>query len=331
MKRKVYVNIGCAFAMMVLILDAKTAMVGAQNGIELCIKVVIPSLFPFFLVSMLLCSNLQSVYLKPIRWISRLFRIPNGAESLLVAAFLGGYPAGAQAVSQAYQDGLLSRDHASKMLSYCNNAGPAFLFGLVALQFEEKQIVWLLWLIHILSAMAVANILGNREENTITIPQTAPLTLPTALKRSILVMATVCGWIVIFRVILSFLDRWFFFLLPVEVCVFVSGILELSNGCFQLMQVADPGLRFIFAAGMLSFGGLCISMQTSSIAGDLRIGQYLKGKLLQAVISMVLSFFLISSQNWAILALCGFGIVFWVRTLGKVPAKSSSIPAKNSV
>lgn len=318
--------------MLALILDAKTAMVGAQDGIELCIKVVIPSLFPFFTVSMLLCSNLQAICPKPLKWIGGLFRMPKGAESLLVAAILGGYPAGAQAVSQAYQDGYLTRKQANRMLSYCNNAGPAFLFGMVALQFEDKSLVWLLWIIHILSAVAVANILGKYDKNTLAFKSAEPLTVAAALKRSVTIMATVCGWIVIFRVILLFLDRWFFFLLPVELCVFLSGLLELSNGCCQLLQVADPTLRFVLAAGMLSFGGLCISMQTASIAGSLDIEQYLKGKALQTIISMTIALIVVHfMDNWFIFLLGGLVMVVLVTLIRKEPAKSSSIPVENSV
>ena len=38
-----------ALGMLVLILDSKTALAGAREGIDLCIRTVIPSLFPFFL------------------------------------------------------------------------------------------------------------------------------------------------------------------------------------------------------------------------------------------------------------------------------------------
>ena len=40
--------------MLVLILDGKAALLGAQAGVELCLNTVIPSLFPFFVLSVLL-------------------------------------------------------------------------------------------------------------------------------------------------------------------------------------------------------------------------------------------------------------------------------------
>lgn len=114
--------------------------------------------------------------------------------------------------------------------------------------------------------------------------------MQTALKRSIRVMTMVCGWIVLFRVLITFLDRWLLWLLPNEASVAVMGILELTNGCCQLEQIENTGLRFMAASGLLAFGGLCVTMQTVSVTGKLGLGTYLSGKLIQTVISLILSF-----------------------------------------
>ena len=39
-----------ALGLLILILDGKTAYNGAVDGIELCLKTVIPALFPFFVI-----------------------------------------------------------------------------------------------------------------------------------------------------------------------------------------------------------------------------------------------------------------------------------------
>ena len=78
--------------MLALILDGRTAIDGARQGIELCLRTVIPSLFPFFVLSILLTSSLLGGSLAVLRPLGRLFGMPDGAESLLIPAFLGGYP-----------------------------------------------------------------------------------------------------------------------------------------------------------------------------------------------------------------------------------------------
>lgn len=282
---------GCfAFlGMFILILDGKTALAGAQTGIDLCIRTVIPSLFPFFLLSALLTDALSGSsgsFLSPI---GKLLGIPKGAESILLPAFLGGYPAGAQAISSAYRSSRMTKENAERMLAFCNNAGPSFLFGMVAPMFEDRRTAFLLWGIHIASAVLVSFL----------IPQSGPElfgsyvrregTFSTAMHSSVTIMAAVCGWVILFRVLLAFLDRWFLWFFPVSLQVSICGILELSNGCCALAGIRDPDLRFLLCSGMLGWGGVCVALQTHSAAEGLSIAAYLKGKVLQTIFSLLLS------------------------------------------
>ena len=49
-KKQLWTGIAASMGMLVLILDGKTALEGARQGIELCLRTVVPSLFPFFLL-----------------------------------------------------------------------------------------------------------------------------------------------------------------------------------------------------------------------------------------------------------------------------------------
>ena len=60
-------GIGAAVGMLLLILDSKTAVTGAWDGIELCLRTVIPSLFPFFIISAALTSSLAGMKLPLLR------------------------------------------------------------------------------------------------------------------------------------------------------------------------------------------------------------------------------------------------------------------------
>jgi hypothetical protein len=66
------------------------------------------------------------------------------------------------------------------------------------------------------------------------------------------------------------------------------GILELTNGCIHLGTLEDPELRFAVCAVLLSFGGLCVTMQTVSVTGKLGSGLYFPGKILQTCITAAL-------------------------------------------
>lgn len=279
------------FSMVILVLDTKTALNSALAGMDICLRVVIPSLFPFFCLSAitndwLLGANLP--FLRPIAW---LCKIPKGSETLLLLGLVGGYPVGAAGIYNAYRVGTLEKKQATRMLAFCNNAGPAFLFGMLSPVFGSIASIWVLWGIHILSAITVAALLPNENPSAVTVSHTPSLTLSQAMSNSIRNIGFVCGWVLLFRIILGFCNRWFLWLLPQSVQVLFAGFLELSNGCLSLTSLSCNGLRFVYASIFLSFGGICVGMQTTSVIGSLSAKTYWLGKAVQTAVSLVYSTF----------------------------------------
>lgn len=275
-------------SMMLLILDGRTALNSASSGISICIRAVIPSLFPFFFLSAIINDRLLGTNSKLLYPIARLCKIPPGSESILLLGLVGGYPVGAAGIYEAYKSGALPKSQAMRMLSFCNNAGPAFLFGMLA-QIFDISAIWALWLIHILSALAVGILIPGDSGQDIKISHSPSLTPSKAMQIALRNMVLVCGWIILFRIILGFFERWFLWLFPQSIQVLLFGILELSNGCLSLSAISCDGLRFLYAAVFLSFGGVCVSMQTASAIGDLPFKSYIHGKLLQTAISVHLA------------------------------------------
>ncbi len=288
-KHNLITGVLCGCAMLMLILDTKTALSGANNAISLCLRTVIPSLFPFFVLSGTLNSILIGQRLKAMRLPGRICKVPIGAESLLLLGFLSGYPVGAQMISQAYKQGSISLHNARRLLGFCSNAGPAFIFGMLSQVFAKPITPWLLWGIHILSALIVGAIIPPGASETCSTSISPQLTLPQSLQNALKSIATVCGWVVIFRVVIAFCNRWFVWQFPITVQILVSGVLELANGCVSLGDIPCEGLRFVIAGGFLGLGGLCVAMQTASVTQETGSGYYFPGKVLQCLISILLS------------------------------------------
>ncbi len=292
MRKRIAPAVFGAMAMLILIIDGRTAYNAAQSGIALCLQAVIPSLFPFFVLSGVVSSTLLGKQIKLLRPIGRMCKIPAGSESLLLLGFIGGYPVGAQLISDAAEKGNLSYHDRMRMLGFCCNAGPAFLFGMLSALFAEKWVLWVLWAVHIISALITGFILPGGNAGAAKIPTSTPLSISESLGKGVKTIGLVCGWVVAFRVLIGFLERWLLWLLPGVFQVLVSGVLELSNGCVQLSQLPKEGLRFILASVFLSLGSLCVYMQTKSVTAPAGIGWYLPGKILQGLISLLFSLIL---------------------------------------
>ena len=289
-KRNLRTSIAGALGLLLMILDGKTALAGAIEGVNLCFTTLVPSLFPFFVLSVLLTGALSGQALPFLRPIAKICKVPQGAESLLAIGFLGGYPVGAQNVAIMHRAGQISDMQAARMIAICNNAGPAFIFGILGSMFSDPKIPWFLWAIHIISAFMIGILLPTDADTKPATPLTREIKLTDALEQAVKVMALVCGWVILMRIILAFLERWFLWLLPTAVQITVCGIIELSNGCVRLAQIDSEGLRFIIASGLLSLGGICVTLQTASVTKNISMKLYYPGKLLECCISILLSY-----------------------------------------
>lgn len=312
-------------AVLVLALDGKTAVQGAREGIDLCIRTVIPSLFPFFILSGIQTSVCYGMYIPWLRPAARLCSLGNGMEFLLVPMFLGGYPVGGQTVAQMWRSGRLPQKEAQRLMTFCNNAGPSFLFGMVAAEFPDPRTAWLLWGIHILSALAVAVLFPGTGMET-GLFQEKELSLPLIMNNAIRAMSSVCGFVILFRVLINVLDRWILWILPVQMRTIITGMLELVNGCMALADVADLRIRFVLCAFFLAFGGLCVMVQIISVSEGLPMKDFFIGKALHALFSVSLAAIAV---GWA-----GAGLAFLVVFCGLALRKNrnnGSIPEKAGV
>ena len=290
----------CSGALALLLLPCgDTAAQGVRDGISLCLASVIPALFPFFVAAQLLTSLGAAEALG--RAAGPLFRRLFGIDGVGAAAFLlgliGGYPVGAKATGSLVRQGLLSPEDGARLLTFCNNAGPAFILGIAGRGvFHSPRAGAWLYVLHAASATAVGLLLCRAGR---TKPPAVPRTVPAvptkkppaslaaafieAVQSGVRAMAGVCGFVIFFLVLLRLAEGALGSLPPAA-----AGFLELTNGILRL----TPDRRgFITAAGLLGWGGLSVHGQTAAVLGGsgISLRRYLPAKALQGALSAVLA------------------------------------------
>lgn len=289
MKNRKYIlsAVIAALAMLLMVLDPDTAKSGVSDGLSLCMDVIIPSLFPFFIASLYLNASLQSIKIPGMRLVGKRLHIPSGCESILLLGLTGGYPVGAQLVASAYEENRINKCTAHILLGYCNNAGPAFIFGMAGSLFSSTLVPIFLWAVHIFSALLTGAFLPKPEYTQSQIAEAPKISLAAAVRQSIRICASICGWVVTFKVLLSYLSTYLFTMLDPRIMICLSGLLELSNGCVQLAGIPNEAVRFILCSAFLAFGGFCVLLQTASATEKIGLGLYLPGKVIQTIISTI--------------------------------------------
>lgn len=312
--------VAAAAGLLVLIFDSSRALEGARAGLELCIRTVVPALFPFFVLSGVFTNSIGSSTGRLSGFLAKLLGIPEAASAVVIPAFLGGYPVGAKCIGDFYASGRICRKDAQRLLSFCSNAGPAFLFGMVSGFFPQPHLLWLLWLIHICSALLTAAAIPSETESTHSRPSGLPVTETSRMVSAAKAMALVCCWVILFRMVITFLEDWVLWMVPQPLHPLFMGLLELTNGCCELGKIEAVETRFVICSCILAFGGICVLLQTASVIRDLSIVSYLKGKLLQTIFSFLLSTIVVREQGWIL----GLSIPVFICIFRKLQNKCSN-------
>lgn len=328
--RRLPAGVVALIGMFILIIDTKTALLGANEGIQICIKSIVPAIFPFLILSQVINSEFCGVNIPLLKPLQKLCGIPVGGEAIFILGLLGGYPVGAQMITNAYEQGSLNADDARRLLGFCSNAGPAFIFGVGSFLFSSGKVLWALWGIHILSAIFVGAILPGKKHCYCKSTKKQAINLPKAIENSTRTMSQICAWVIAFRIIITYLQRWILWAAPNELNAMITGILELANGCDSVKTIPSESARFILFSVFLGFGGICVAMQTVSATNIIGTGSYFPGKVLQGVISFILATLcseFIYQDNISVLRYSAIGIILLLisgKFLGNIINKKSS-------
>ena len=192
---------------------------------------------------------------------------------------------------QCSRSGLLKREDAQKMLGFCTNCGPSFLFGVIAIVLENSFDAAVLWWILISSAMTVGTIVLSGSTLDDAGYNAGSVSIPEAINRAIRSVVCICAWVIMSRILLHLFVVHLEGIISERWIVILSGVIELTNGCTALSRIQSPNLRFILAAVFTGFGGICVFMQVKSICeeSDLCTKSYLPQKLIQAALCAVMA------------------------------------------
>lgn len=316
-----FLLMGAGAGMLCLIIDSRYAVQYASEALVLCLRTVVPSLFPMFVLSGLMVSALTGSGHRALSILEDLLCLPKGGGSLFLLGAVGGFPVGAQCIVQAMDVGSLSRHDAERMLGFCNNCSPAFLFGILGSVLADSYAPLFVFLIQLETAMVTARIFPSVSGQALDVPRSTP-SLPQAVTRAVRSMVSVCAWVILAGVITGFLNRWLFTFLPEPVPAIITGLMEITGGVLGLNEISDEGLRFVLCCIFVCFGGVSVLLQIQSIAGEkgLSMGVCVRQKLLQALLG---GFFAGFSATFgpALLLLPLIFLLLWKKAV-EIPGKS---------
>ena len=247
---------------------------GVSKGLDYCVKLLIPSVFPFLVAASLTGrGTLPEFICKILKPVTELFfGLPAQCVPAIILSLFGGYLSGAKSVQSLYTNGIIDRQTAERMLLFCVNAGMGFSVnavgsGMLNSRYAGKVIFASLCISSLITGPGSRLISGV---STDTPRRTVPshTDLACAVTESVssggAAMLNACAFTVAFSGICAVFDRYIPHPLLKNI---LSCLLEVTKGCADISGTASLPV----IAAVCAFGGICVHLQIFSSAKDIEI------------------------------------------------------------
>ncbi len=266
---------------------------GIKEGLILCAGTVIPSLFPFMVVSQFILKSGLADFLGSMLGsvTERIFRQPGITAGVILMSLIGGFPVGAKMTADLLGEGKITENQAQRLNLFCINAGPAFIIGTVGSMFlgtrKAGVILYASTCIASLFTGMLTRIIADREQavphkDEITYIANPVTAFSQATADSAKTMLSICAWIVIFNAVIKCISSFGNGLSVIIAC----SLLEVTSGIKLSLGV----LPFPVIAAVLSFGGLSVHCQIYSFISKSRLNMryFYLARIITAAISSLI-------------------------------------------
>lgn len=259
----------------------------ALIGLYCCAQTLIPSLFPFMVLSEFLSEYgiLDKIAFIFSPLCKKVLKLPSVAGGAVILSMVGGFPVGAACCARLYSDKSITESQARRMLHFAVGAGPAFvIFAVGQNMLKNINTGIMLYISQILSQLTIAVIGGIISKNTQAenkASQKQKRSFSDAVINSCFKssdsMIKLCAVVVLFSAVMGVLsDAHIMELLgrllnslfiPKAIAdSLLYALTEVTAGCLNAVKNGAP-LEFIaFAIG---FGGLSVHFQIFSLLTEL--------------------------------------------------------------
>jgi sporulation integral membrane protein YlbJ len=272
---------------------------GALDGLLLWFHTVLPTLYPFMILSSLLIQTDAFTYISSVcsPLFCRLFHISPASSFAILGGFLCGYPMGANITCQLIENDKINKEEGAYLLSFCNNTSPMFIINYVLIQMlRTDQLLIPGMVIAFMSPIICSQLFyyfcyKNRFKITdshVAISTGCSNNFFNILNQSIIksseTIIQIGGYMMIFSVLIHLFSSD-------QNLLFLSS-LEISNGIELISSTHySKSIKWILSLALVSFGGFCSLAQTKSIIqnSSLPIMKYAKEKLITAFVTSLLA------------------------------------------
>ncbi len=302
--KRIYFNvlviITCLFFLILIFLNRNVVFNTVSFSLNIWISSIIPSLFPFFVISDIL-NSYNAIYYIPkfIRnFFKKLFNISDNALFIFFISLISGFPSNARNIKILYNDGKISKDEAEHLLFFTHFSNPMFILGTLTIMFfNDSKLGLIILLSHYLPNFIIAILLRkfNNPSNYYNINSnnfnTFGNTFSKAIKNSIDSLLLILGTLSSFLIVSTLIINLFNF--NSLNGILVKSLLEITSGLKEIsLYNFSSSFLVVISSAVLSFGGFSVHMQVINELSytDISYRNFFIGRVFQTILAIFISF-----------------------------------------
>jgi sporulation integral membrane protein YlbJ len=297
-------GVAVLFLLLAMLVWPEQTYLGALQGLEVWATILVPSLFPFFILAEVLLGfgiiHFLGILLEPL--MRPLFNLPGAASFVVAMGFTSGFPMGAVLTKRLCEEKQCTLAEGTRLVAFTNNASPLFILVAVAVgMFHNPFWGIILALAHYLANLLIGIFLGLCAPRQARQPSSQrllrksirtlfeaqkkrppwALLMSTAIKTGLENICLIGGFVVVFSIIINLLQttgiqscctmvsRLFLSLAGLAPNLdnsFATGFWEMTLGLQNLSLATAPMRDKAILAGMiLGWSGLSIQAQVTGV------------------------------------------------------------------
>ncbi len=265
-----------------------------KSGLSLCANVIIPSVFPFIILSDMLYSYIDFTSIGFIgKTFEKIFKINRCGLYPFMLGILCGFPLGVKCASEIYREGYITKDEAERLIGFSNNTGPAFLVCGIGIGLRGKFYDGiLLYAVMVFSSVLCGIIFsfGKKCENHESYKfKTRPFKITESIKNAGTNTLNICSYLTFFACIVGLLRNTIgesFLYLTLIPFLEVGSSASILSKTKLLSSIGSITLTSFAVA----FSGFSVHLQALSFISDtdLSTKRYFLMKFVQGILSVII-------------------------------------------
>ena len=281
-------TVTCIILCLTMLCLGREMKLGVLEGIRLSSEILIPTLFPFLVLSDYWSKNF---YIGENSILSRLFvnlfHVPSCGLLAFVTGIICGFPLGVRVACDLYNRGEINDRQLTSLCGFSNNPSIAFVISGVGLGiFGSLRVGILLFISCTVSAVVCGILFREKKEKAQKAENISrqKFNLVDSIKNAGLTSITVSSYVIFFSAIIYALKNSPLLASALELC---SAVKIISESPFNVNQ------KLVLTAFSLGFSGLSVHLQAFSFMGnEVKKLRYILMKLTQGFISAITIFIL---------------------------------------